>query len=384
MLFRSLFLLVYHHEYKNKWVLIAHHLPHRNSSKLKNNFSSLIRKFARKISLNETETITSGSEFIQALYTSMIIYELTAIKNSSNEVIDIAPVHIYEHVKSKRLTCAHCMNYMKKLINSFVSKYKDNKDLGELEKINTIDDMKSFIEKSIVEIKKRYSPSSTLSDPNIISIIESQISNNKTKQTVTTSNIAPFLPGHSIGPIMKNTPAISTAPAGSTAPVFSMIPATSTAPAPSSVPGISIVNSPPIQISSPNNDMPFITYQHHIKNLEADVPQISELGNNVVPGLPMSYQPSPGLSFPVPTFASPAFQASLRSPQSQLISPSSNQLFSPNYYGSMMPPNGFPMISTPDPGYLQIPQGHYSIESHPIQSQSRASDFSMFTNKYVQ
>ena len=113
--YEELFLLVYHYEYKNKWVCISQHLPRRNSSKLKNNFSSLIRRITRKISIDEKEGIISAFEYIQMLYASIIIYDLNGIENSPETAVIIAPIHIYDHVKSKNLTCDQCLKYMIKI-----------------------------------------------------------------------------------------------------------------------------------------------------------------------------------------------------------------------------------------------------------------------------
>ena len=108
----ELFLLIYHHEYKNKWVLISRHLPRRNSSKLKNNFSSLIRKIARKISLNEREVVLSANVYIQIIYASVLIYDLASIEDSPEKAIIIAPIHIYDHIKGKRRFVSTFKSYL--------------------------------------------------------------------------------------------------------------------------------------------------------------------------------------------------------------------------------------------------------------------------------
>eukprot|EP00826_Nyctotherus_ovalis_P027764 TRINITY_DN2172_c0_g1_i17.p2 TRINITY_DN2172_c0_g1~~TRINITY_DN2172_c0_g1_i17.p2 ORF type:complete len:221 (-),score=28.20 TRINITY_DN2172_c0_g1_i17:22-684(-) len=113
----ELFLLLYHHEYKNKWTLIAQHLPNRNSTKLKNNFSSFIRKICRRIVINDREGISSMIAYIQILYATCLIHDMIVSSESYDKIVLLAPIHIYEHIKDKKITSEQCIEYILSLIH---------------------------------------------------------------------------------------------------------------------------------------------------------------------------------------------------------------------------------------------------------------------------
>lgn len=325
----ELFLLIYHHEYKNKWVLISRHLPRRNSSKLKNNFSSLIRKVARKISLNEREVVLSANVYIQIIYASVLIYDLASIEDSPEKAIIIAPIHIYDHIKGKRLTCIQCLTYIKKITQFFISKYENRIKFQELKKLDTIELIRKFLDKIVENIKTNYSPNSPIAEPDLMNTIEVLLE---------TKEIKPSIP---------------------------------------------IINQSvsPVPMASPKENLPFLMYQPPLK-FDQEIPQIPELRVNNAPGHYNTYQLSPEYNFPMPTFNSPQFQRNMLSPPNK-ISPVSNQLLSSNYYSSIIIPGQYPMIRTPESSFMVTPQHQYSSLNPLIPCQLQASDFSSITNKYV-
>ena len=165
----ELFLLVYHYMYKNNWSLISQHLNHRNSSKLKNNFSSLARKISRKISLDET-CVFSTIEFIQVLYVAILIHDLILInEDDTNEIIRLVPIHIYKHVSQKNLTHEKCLNYIKKISTNYI----DEVILINEEKFNNINFFKSLLQLTIYQINRDHTPSRAPTEKNLLTMIKS-------------------------------------------------------------------------------------------------------------------------------------------------------------------------------------------------------------------
>ncbi len=168
----ELFLLAYHHTYKNKWALISQHLTNRNSSKLKNNFSSLIRKVCRKISLDEKETLVTVFYYVQSLYASLIIYDLSMTKDNPEEISAIAPIHIYEHVHEKNITGEKCLSYVQHMTQALAAHYKAHPVLQKLSSLAQIDPLKEFVSKVIQGIKTKLSPTLPTNDDLLLGIVE--------------------------------------------------------------------------------------------------------------------------------------------------------------------------------------------------------------------
>lgn len=184
----ELLLLIYHHELRNKWVKITHYLPHRNSSKLKNNFSSLIRKVARKIEVGEKTGFMTVYEYLQIMYASVLIYDLSSLKDSQEDITTLAPIHIYEHIKKRGIECDQCVSYFKDATKEFVHRHKDKLFLQNLLILSQIDHLKSFLEKLIVDLKKKITSVNKLTGEILFSILEVLLCGNKTSGTISVMN----------------------------------------------------------------------------------------------------------------------------------------------------------------------------------------------------
>lgn len=326
----ELFLLIYHHEYKNKWVLISQHLPHRNSSKLKNNFSSLIRKVARKIGLNERSTSVTSFEYAQIMYATVLISDLASIENSPEQAVALAPIHIYEHIKKRSINRKQCVDYLKKTTEKFLQRHTARKALHKLLALDNIDAIKIFLKEFITAVKARCASVDALTEEALLAILEKLLSAGESVPTP-----------EPIHPL----------------PVLSRIPP--------------IKNFPSAFIMRPPRGQ-----------YESEVPPIPELQNWNFPLMQPNFSPSPLLNFPLSTFSSPAFQHNLLSSQSQLFSTSTNHLFSPNYYLPIAKSGGIQIMEPPEKPFM-VGQKMPSI----LENSSRmhgGSDFSLITDKFIQ
>lgn len=339
----ELFLLAYHHTYKNKWALISQHLTNRNSSKLKNNFSSLIRKVCRKIALDEKETLVTLFYYVQSLYAALIIYDLAVSKDNPEEISAIAPVHIYEHVHEKSITGEKCQAYVHRMTLALTSHYKARPALQKLATLAQIDAMKDFLSKVIQGIKTKLNPTLPMNDEVLMNIVESALNDDVPAVQLPVKAMSPF-------PTIHPLPEPNIMPAAQYTPVMSM---------------------PPLKQQPPYS------------RFDADIIQIPEVR-------PQYYQsrstPANGeLNFQMPAFGSPAFQASIQSTclQSRGATPSPNQVY-PSGFPQMMPAYQMPLICTPSEcmGIMTPFQFHSEPAAAPRQ-QNKASDFTLFTNKYM-
>jgi hypothetical protein len=235
--YEELLLLVYHHQHKNKWVAISKHIPHRNSSKLKNNFSSMIRKVTRKIMLNKSGKDLTFFEYTKIIYLTMLIHDLISTNDSREKITSLAPIHIYGHIKKKRIYCEQCLNYFKKITKDFLIRHKTKKSLQKLLTLNKIDSIRIFLDKLVDEIK-------------------SVVLNNKFTEDSLLHIIENLLNNHEI--------------------------------------------LPPIKIESTPKDV-HVRCQQPLNQFEIDVPLIPELWDWSITLLRSNLQPSPLLNFPFPS-----------------------------------------------------------------------------------
>lgn len=169
----ELMLLACHYKYGNKWAQIAQHLPTRNSSKVKNTFSSLIKKVCRKIALGIYEETTTPLIFIQEFYMALTVYDLIDLKDNPKHVGRIASEHISKHIESKNVTTEQCLEYAKRLSEVLISCYKDT--FADFSVMTDLIVMKSFINKLFKLIMVRYSSNSLEADLSILKVIGSAL-----------------------------------------------------------------------------------------------------------------------------------------------------------------------------------------------------------------
>jgi len=319
----ELFLLFYHYEYKNKWTLISQRLPNRNSTKLKNNFSSFIRKVCRKIVLNDRVCVNSMLSYLQILYATSLIHEMiTSSANCDKEEL-LAPTHIYEHIRKKKITGEQCMEYIKTTTESLVGKYRVLEKLKEMKKMS---DVQSFLYKLMPIIKGNHSPNDSLTEASLIEAIELSLRENSPIAKIKEEVVKEVEVEKEIGQSKE-------------------------------LPNIPIIK-----------DIGYVAYQHSTNLYENDPLRTPEIQGITLPALQSPLQLSNDIGIHIPTFASPAFQASLQSTQSNY----GNPLFSPNYIPS------FQLLKSPEQVYmLQLPPPASDLSLH-----QRVSDFTAFTNKY--
>ncbi len=120
----DLLLIVYHQTYSNSWSAIAKKMPTRNSSMLKNNFYSLVKKVVRQVLLfRQGEPIVECSplQFLSTLYIVMILAGLLETRGppaeSAPEPLGYrAPPHIAQYVLESKLDPRACQDYVLALI----------------------------------------------------------------------------------------------------------------------------------------------------------------------------------------------------------------------------------------------------------------------------
>ena len=167
----ELFLMVYQKVYKNKWVLISQHIPRRNSSKLKNNFSSYIRKICRKIFICEIDFFISVFEYVRILYACSLISDLLNIKGNLKKAILLAPIHIYDHINLTQITEEMCLLFIHKSTETFVKKRKNSQKIKRLLKLNSMDKIKEFVNRITTIVKDRFNSADAFTEEILISIL---------------------------------------------------------------------------------------------------------------------------------------------------------------------------------------------------------------------
>jgi len=122
--YECLALMMYQYVYHNHWATMAKRIPNRTATSLKNNFYSLIRRHLRAILLwNESSPlvghISAGLDFLQCIFSAIIIAELLRLKSPPSSDNGIAPAYIYYLVKEKGATEEMCLKYAQKAVQEF-------------------------------------------------------------------------------------------------------------------------------------------------------------------------------------------------------------------------------------------------------------------------
>lgn len=168
----ELLLLAYHKQYGTKWSTISKKLTSRSSIKMKNEFTNLVRKTARKIKLGDINGLNSAVLLIQALYITILINELISL-NEFSETKLVVSAFIYEIVKEKDISQKECLNFIEECINMFLEIYKESLTLQNLTKMKEVTVLRSFIYKILEMVETNCSHLSELSENYLIDIMES-------------------------------------------------------------------------------------------------------------------------------------------------------------------------------------------------------------------
>lgn len=188
----ELFILIYHRKYKNRWAVISQYLPSRNNNKIKNNFSSLIKRICRKISLNIVEEITSMLEYIKFLYSISFISKLLTMSRNPEEITTITSIYLYEYVMEKKLTTIQCFQYSSAITKAYLDTQATRLKLQKLFTIQP-NQAEEFLVKVFDAIEKSFKPSSSFVDNDLIEVVESTLTENDLLLTTNMSPIAPII-----------------------------------------------------------------------------------------------------------------------------------------------------------------------------------------------
>ena len=169
----QILLLVYHNAYGNKWASISREFPNRNSIKIKNDFTNLVLKIARKIQYGNTEGDISIFHYIQNLYITILINELICIQKFEREISNIIPIHIYEKLKVRNITSEQCIYYINKATSEFLAHHKDRIAIKDLTKLETITNFQGFLYKILNTIRE--TSLNNLSDKILLNIVKSSV-----------------------------------------------------------------------------------------------------------------------------------------------------------------------------------------------------------------
>ena len=112
------------------------------------------------------------TEYIQSLFAIMLILELANIKDSQKRITEFAPIHIYDYVKSMKITEEMCIKYIKRMESYFIRHYDANDIPNELVKVNQIEFLKIFLEKITTIIKSHYSSPDLLNEKTLLSVVK--------------------------------------------------------------------------------------------------------------------------------------------------------------------------------------------------------------------
>lgn len=121
-------LISLHHSYSNQWSSIAKKFQNRNSSCLKNNFYSMIKKVVRQISLHSKgqaiQNVTP-SQFLCSIYISLLIMKLLKSAsdfNSSSEAEKLQSLpHIIDYILNAHISSKSCRSYIEDIKECFSS-----------------------------------------------------------------------------------------------------------------------------------------------------------------------------------------------------------------------------------------------------------------------
>lgn len=316
----ELFILVYHHKYKNKWAVISQYLPSRNNNKIKNNFSSLIKRVCRKIALNIVEEVSTMLEYVKFLYSITFICRLLGMTGGQEEIAAVTSVYLYEHVMERKLSISQCTQYAASITKAYLHSHSERGQLQKLAAVVQVPQIENFLVRLFSLVKKSLKPSSELTDSALVQLAESILIENSPQ---TETNALPM---------------VSVAVA-----------------APSGHAGYKQVTSRSFEFDQVLEFSPLQTPLEHRTDLH----------------------------LPVPTFASPAFQAAL-----QLLAPG----FSPSpQIRSYSPRVGFGGFS-PLPGSVAgsligrpfVMPTFAQVSAKETDTRFRHTEFSMFSDTFLQ
>jgi len=324
----ELFILVYHHKHKNKWAVISQYLPSRNNNKIKNNFSSLIKRVCRKITLNIMEELSTMLEYIKFLYSISFICTLLEKSKKKEEITSITSVYLYDHVMEKNMSVQNCIQYATAITKSYIKLHNNRTELQRLIVIVQQNQIESFLVRIFDAIKKIYNSASKFTDNDLIKLVENQFRES------------------SFEIINNSLFAINTCPLSS-----------------------ALINSPPSYYP------PFKQPPH--KFLESIIYQIQDPHSARYP-----VEARSDIRLPVPSFASPAFQSYFQ-PFTSGLSPALHSPFQ-EYSSPGMSSESF--TSLPAPTARNIGERSLGI---PIfvpkpnkEEESKPGEFSMFMNYF--
>jgi myb proto-oncogene protein len=319
----ELFILVYHHKHKNKWAIISQYLPSRNNNKIKNNFSSLIKRVCRKISLRITEEVPTMLEYIKFLYSISFICILLEKSEKKEEITAVTSLYLYEHIMEKSMSVQQCIQYATSITKAYIKLHPTRTELQRFIVIVQQNQIEGFLVKIFEAVKKAYNPASTFTDNDLITLVEDQFRQ---------SNFE-----------IVNTSLISA----------------NTSPLPSA-----FINSPPY----------YPPFRHSPdKFLESIMHQIQEPHS-----AHYSVERTSEVRLPIPSFASPAFQAYFQS-LTPGLSPSAQG------YSPMMSSESFTSLPAPtarNKGGRSLAIPIFTPKPNK-ESENKSSQFSVFTN-YLQ
>ena len=122
-------LILHHHTYSNRWSTIAKKMPMRNSSCLKNNFYSLLKKIIRQVLLHSQGQLLEDvppTQFYSAIYVCVMLVDLMENEGKLAEVqsasgVSRTPPHILDFVHTLKVTPSMCKTYLVSLKFSFLA-----------------------------------------------------------------------------------------------------------------------------------------------------------------------------------------------------------------------------------------------------------------------
>ena len=129
----ELLLIAYHNKVKNNWAFASNFISHRNSSKLKNNFSSIMKKVSRMIYCGTVESSINVFSYIQRLYASYLIIDLfTTMNGNTDSAPTTIPGHIFNYITKIGINIELCRTFIARLTDTFGKTLKNPLDLSKL------------------------------------------------------------------------------------------------------------------------------------------------------------------------------------------------------------------------------------------------------------
>lgn len=186
----ELMLLACHHKCGNKWAIIAQQLPTRNSSKVKNTFSSLIKKVSRKIGLGVCEETVSPLGYVQEFYMAVVVHDIVRLKEDVREICRIASEHISKHIENRNVKLEQCITYVAELSKALIRCFGNR--FQALNFVKDIDAMKAFMNNVFCIIRSRYEAHTLENDSAILDVIQTALLDDRTlrlAETIRTDDI---------------------------------------------------------------------------------------------------------------------------------------------------------------------------------------------------